>query len=196
MKFPELTTLETSRLRLRKITMTDTENYFRHSFGSEAVARYMLWDPHRDISESEASIRKVLGRYEAGRCYRWAIALRETDALIGIIELLRFDEETANCSFAYMLGEPFWGKGFGTEALCAAFRFAFTQMDIKAITADHMAENPASGRVMEKAGMKKVRLLPGKYEKHGRTYDAVEYTVTAEQWHDRTGAAAPQGSPV
>ena len=184
MKYPELPTLETARLRLRKITMADAENYFRHSFGSEAVARYMLWEPHRDISESVASIRKVLGRYEAGRCYRWAIASKETDSLMGIIELLRFEEETGSCSFAYMLGQDFWGRGFGTEALDAAFGFAFTKMEVNSITADHFACNPASGRVMEKAGMKKTSLLPGKYEKNGKKYDAVEYTITAEEWND------------
>ena len=185
MKYPELPILETARLRLRKLTVADTEPYYRHLFGSQAVARYMLWDPHRDLSESAASIQKVLGRYEAGRCYRWGIALKETDALIGIIELLRFDEDTDSCSFAYMLGEAFWGKGFGTEALETVFDFAFSQMQVRIITADHFAINGASGRVMEKAGMKKAGFLPGKYEKNGIRYDAVEYSITQAQWLER-----------
>ena len=179
MRFPPIPTLETPRLRLRKLTPDDTESYYRHLFGSEAVARYMLWEPHKDISESAASIQKVLRRYEEGRCYRWGIVWKETDSLIGIIELLRFSEETESCSFAYMIVEDFWGRGCGTEALAAVFDFAFTRMDVRSITADHMTENPASGRVMEKAGMRKVRFLPKKYEKNGRLYDAVEYTITA-----------------
>lgn len=184
MRFPPVCTLETARLRLRKLTEADTEAYYRHLFGSDAVARYMLWKPHRDISESEASIRKVLRRYGEGRCYRWGIVLKDSDCLIGIVELLRFDEEAESCSFAYMLGEAFWGNGYGTEALKAAFDFAFARMEIKIITADHMAENSASGRVMEKTGMKEVGIHPGKYEKNGIFHDAVEYTITAEDWNN------------
>ena len=182
MKFPNISAIDTSRLRLRKLTLADVDDYYRHLFGSEAVSRYMLWNPHRDVSESAASIRKVLCRYEEGRCYRWGITLKETNELIGIIDLLRFDEEKGSCSFAYMLGECFWGRGYGTEALKAVFAFAFSQMEVKSITADHMAENPASGRVMEKAGMKRVRILPQKYEKNGILHDAMEYTITQEDW--------------
>ena len=178
MRFPPIPTLETPRLKLRKLTADDTEAYYRHLGSSEAVTRYMLWNPHKDISESAASIRKSLRRYEEGRCYRWGVALQATDSLIGVVELLRFDEETGGCSFAYMLGESFWGQGYGTEALTAAFDFAFSRMDVRFIAADHMAENPASGRVMEKAGMTRTRFLPEKYQKNGKTYDAIEYTIT------------------
>ena len=182
MTFPEISQLETSRLRLRKLTPEDTDHYFRYLFGSESVSRYMLWNPHKDISESAASIQKVLHRYEEGRCYRWAIAHKETDSLMGIIDLLRFDEESESCSFAYMLGQPFWGCGYGTEALKAVFSFAFTEMEVKSIIADHMAENPASGRVMEKSGMRKIGFLPKKYEKNGILQDAVQYRITKDDW--------------
>lgn len=190
MTFPLLPQLETARLRLRKLTAEDAEVYYQHLGSSEAVTRYMLWEPHRDVSQSLASIQRILRRYEAGRCYRWAIALKETNELIGIIELLRFDEENGSCSFAYMLGERFWGLGYGTETLREVFSFAFMQMDVIAITADHFAVNAASGRVMEKAGMRRSRVLPEKYEKHGIRYDAVEYRITQEQWNDQNRAGS------
>lgn len=182
MLFPEITTVETLRLVLRKLTMEDVPAYYARIGSSEAVTKYMLFSAHKDISESVASIQKALRRYEAGRCYRWGIALKEDNALIGVIELLRFDEETGSCSFAYMLGEDFWGKGYGTEALRAAFAFAFTQMQVREIIADHFACNGASGAVMRKAGMTHRRTLPSKYEKNGILYDAEEYGITREQW--------------
>lgn len=182
MRFPPIPVLETPRLRLRKLTMDDAQTYYRRLGSSSAVTRYMLWEPHQSISESVASIQKALQRYKAGRCYRWGIAEKESDSLIGVIELLRFDEITDSCSFAYMLAEDFWGFGYGTEALKAAFGFAFTQMQIRTITADHFAENVASGRVMEKAGMQKVCVLPGKYEKNGKTCDAIAYRITQTHW--------------
>lgn len=183
MQFPQLEPLYTQHLVLRKLTEKDIPAYYAQLGSSEAVTKYMLFDAHRDISQSVASIRKALDRYEAGRCYRWAIALPEDNSLIGVIELLRFDEETERCSFAYMLGEDFWGKGYGTEALRAALGFAFDKMQVRKVVADHFAVNPASGACMRKAGMSYLRHLPGKYEKHGISYDAEEYAITREQWH-------------
>ena len=182
MIFPELTVLKTERLVLRKLTLKDVPAYYERLGSSETVTRYMLFQPHRDISESVASIQKVLQRYEAGKCSRWGIALKEDDSLIGMIELLRFNEETGCCSFAYMLAEAFWGQGYGTETLKAAFDFAFRQMEVHTIIADHMTDNPASGAAMRKAGMFYVNTIPGAYEKGGRRYDAAQYQITKEQW--------------
>lgn len=185
MRYAELTELHTPHLTLRRIVAEDVPAYFR-LFGNAAVAKYMLWEPHREISQSETAVQKVLSRYESGTCYRWAIAESRSGEMIGIVELLRFEEETESCSFAYMLGEPFWGRGYGTEALNAVFAFAFEQMQLRCITADHFAENGASGAVMRKAGMTFIRRILGKYEKQGIAYDAEEYRITAEQWNKKT----------
>lgn len=182
MKFPELKELNTSRLRLRKLTMADAPLYYQHIASRPEVTRYMLWEVHKDISETETLIRNVLSRYKTGGFYRWCIALREDNSPIGVIELLRFEEDTGSCSFAYMIGPDFWGMGYGTEALRAALDFGFEAMELQSVTADHMAENPASGAVMGKAGMTFCRRLPKKYEKHGLKMDACEYSITREQW--------------
>lgn len=181
----QLPTLKTSRLILRKLTREDAPLYFARLGSSESVTKHMLWNPHRDISESIASIEKALRRYEEGTSCRWAIALKEDNSLIGIIDLLRFDEKDRSCSFAYMLGADFWGKGYGTEAVRAAFGFAFDVLQVEAIVADHFAENPASGAVMRKVGMTHIRTLPEKYVKNGKMHDAQEYKITAEQWYCR-----------
>lgn len=177
MHYADFTELETSRLLLRQIRMEDIQEYYERLFGDGDVARYMLFDPHQDIGESLASIEKTLQRYEQGRCYRWGIALREDDSLIGIIELLRFDEEKDTCSFVYMLGCGYWNRGYATEALKAVIGFTFEKMGIQRIVVDHMAENPASGAVMRKAGMTHVGTEKGKYNKHGILHDAEVYEI-------------------
>ena len=186
MEYIAIQDLETPRLLLRKLTMEDVPQYFRRLFGSSSVAEGMLWDPHKDISESAAAVQKVLRRYAEGNCYRWGIALKRDNSLIGVIEVLRFEEETGKCSFAYMLGEDFWGKGYGTEAVEAAFGFAFEKLKVSAVVADHFAENPASGAVMRKAGMHYTRTIPKKYEKNGIAHNAVEYQITKEDWEKKT----------
>ena len=110
-------------------------------------------------------------------CYRWGIALKEDDTLIGVIELLRFDEDTNTCSFAYMLGCDYWNQGYATEALGAVIRFAFEKLEIDRIMVDHMTPNAASGAVMRKVGMTHTGTELGKYEKHGRVFDAELYEI-------------------
>ena len=182
MTFPEFTELHTADLQLRRIRMEDVPLYYERIGSREAVTRYMLFDPHRDISESVASVEKSIRRYQAGQCYRWAIALKTDDSIIGVIELLRFDRETNSCSFAYMISDAFWGRGYGTQALKAVLGFAFEQMDLSFVEVDHMVGNEASGAVMRKAGMIFLRTEEGKYRKNGAVFDAQVYRMDAEQW--------------
>ncbi len=182
MYYPPIPHLETSRLILRKIRSDDLEHYHHRLTSDPAVAKYMLWQPNSHISHTAETIARITAAYAAGGRYHWAIARKEDDTLIGTIALLRFDESDQSCSFAYMLGRDFWGQGLGTEALTAVFDFAFSQMGVGFISADHMAANPASGAVMHKAGMEKLRELPGQYEKDGTRLDAVLYGITREQW--------------
>ena len=182
MRFAPFQILRTERLLLRKFRAEDATAYFSCLGSSEEVTKYMLWQPHQSISESEDSIRKTLCRYESATPYTWAITLQETGVLIGRVDLLRFDEQTNTCSFAYMLGVDFWNHGYGTEALNAAFNFAFSKLDVEGICADHMADNPASGAVMCKLGMTNQGSIPNKYQKNGVWHDAICYRVTRKEW--------------
>ncbi len=177
MNFVEMKELETARLNLRRLRFEDLYDYYERIGSDGDVTRYLLFDPHQDIGETIASIEKTLARYEEGKCYRWGIALKEDDSLIGVFELLRFDEEEESCSFAYMLGKNWWNQGYATEAMKEIFRFATQELGVKKIAADHFAANAASGAVMRKAGMVRVGVIPGKYTKHGQVHDAVCYEL-------------------
>lgn len=184
MQYAKLEELKTARLLLRRVRREDAQDYYERVGRREAVTRYMFWEPHQDISVAVASIEKALSRYETGKCYRWAIALQDDDCLIGIIELLKFDEERNTCSFAYMLGDDYWGKGYATEALKAALGFAFEMLQLDAVEGEHFAPNAASGAVMRKAGMRHTMTEPKKYEKNGNVYDAPQYRITREEWEN------------
>lgn len=172
--------METQRLVLRQVRPSDLETYHTRLTSDPDVAKYMLWEANSDISHTAGTIERIRRGYADGTRYHWAIALKEDDSLIGTIALLGFEAD--QCSFAYMLGKDFWGQGYGTEALQRVFRFAFEEMELSAICADHFADNPASGAVMKKAGMRCLDLHPGKYEKNGIRQDAVLYTITKEDW--------------
>lgn len=178
--------LTTPRLFLRRLAQNDAPLFYARLGSSETVTKYMLWNPHTSQAESEESIRRAIARYDSGCFYRWAIT-EKSGGIIGIIDLLRFDEGAGTCSFAYMLGEDFWGRGYGTEAVKAVLNFAFREMELEAVEADHFAENPASGAVMRKAGMTYTHTIPALYEKNGTRHDAPQYRITREEWKMQNG---------
>lgn len=186
MKYAQFRNLETSRLILRDIRLEDVYEYYERLFGDGDVCRYLLFDPHQDIGESLASIQNILQQYEEGGFYRWGIAEKGEDSLIGVISLVRIDEEKNECSFAYLLGRDYWNRGYGTEALKEVIRFAFEELDLDRIVADHMAENTASGAVMQKAGMHHIGVEKGKYEKCGIVHDAVVYEIRNQNRQEMT----------
>jgi len=183
MVYADFQKLKTPRLVLRKLRESDASDFFRFA-GSETVTKYMFWKPHKDVSESVASIEKTVSLYEAGNCWRWGIALGETDELIGIIDLLGIREADRSCTFAYMLAEDFWGRGFATEALSAVLEFAFTQLGMETVWAEHFGPNGASGAVMRKAGMKYTGTEYGKYEKNGEVFHVPQYRITRKEWEN------------
>ena len=175
MNFAELRELQTDRLTLRRLSFDDLYDYYERLGSDGEVSKYMLFEPHQDIGETLALIEEALVRYEEENFYRWGI--ENEDGLIGVIELLHFDEESESCTFTCMLVKQWWGQGYATEALKEIFRFAKEELGVKKITADHMAPNAASGAVMRKAGMVQVGVIPGKYEKHGQRHDAIVYEL-------------------
>ena len=184
MVFPPYRNLTTSRLFLRKITLSDRESYFR-LFSSPEIARYMNWEPHTHIEQTDTALEKLMGRYETGKCYRWGITLSGSQDLIGIFELLDFNFQDSTCSFAYMVSPEHWNRGYGSEALMAAMDFAFGEMEMAVITACHMGPNLASGAAMKKAGMQFDRAIPGVFRKNGETFDRILYRITREEWVNR-----------
>ena len=180
MKFAAFEELETARLRLRKLDLGDLYEYYENLYGDGSVTKYMTFDAHQDIGESLESLQQAVERYDEPDFYRWAVERKEDEALIGVADLLSFEEETSTCSFAYMFAENCWNQGYATETMEALFRFAFEKLEVERIVADHMAANGASGAVMRKLGMTATGVIPGKYEKHGQVHDAVCYELARD----------------
>jgi len=75
----------------------------------------------------------------------------------------------------YWLGEPFWGRGIATEVLRAITDYAFDSFDICRLEAGVFEWNPASMRVLEKAGYVYEGRARLGVTKGGRTGDRVLY---------------------
>jgi [ribosomal protein S5]-alanine N-acetyltransferase len=76
----------------------------------------------------------------------------EGEAVGGIGIELGTDVHRRSAEIGYWLGEPFWGRGIASEALRAVTEYAFERFDVCRLEAGVFAWNPASARVLEKAG--------------------------------------------
>lgn len=174
--FARLPTLETPRLRLRKMTMADAQDVYGYSSDPE-VSRHVLWDTHRSAGESRAYLRYILRQYRNNEPSSWGVELKETGHLVGTIGFMWWNRENRSAEVGYSLARPQWNKGLMTEALRETIRFGFEEMHLHRIEAQHETSNPASGRVMEKVGMQKEGILRGRLCNKGKFVDVALYAI-------------------
>jgi len=151
--FARLPVIETERLLLRRMRMTDAADVYAYARDRE-VARHVLWEAHQSLWETRAYIRFLLYQYRSGEPGSWAIVLRETNRVIGTIGYMSYAPDHATAEVGYSLAREHWGKGLMTEALQAVMDESFRTLKLHRIEAMHFTDNPASGRVMEKCGMR------------------------------------------
>lgn len=180
-------TLDTERLILRRYRPQDAEDMYRNWATSEAVTRYLTWPPYTDVGEAHGYIKSVIDSY-ADTVYNWIIEDRADRQAIGSISVVEFRDDTACAEIGYCLSERFWGKGIMTEALGAVIRYLFDEIGFRRIQATHDANNPASGRVMEKCGMRYEGTLRQAGRNNQGICDTVMRAILKDEYHVEEGS--------
>ncbi|GAF11075.1 acetyltransferase, GNAT family [Bacillus sp. JCM 19046] len=145
--------LHTERLLLRRFSHGDVSSVFANWISDERVTDNRVNGAHKSIAETEQRVAAILSSYQNEDFCYWAITLKETGELIGEIDLYDFGKMTSNCAVGYSIGFKWWSRGYCTEALKAVVSYGFEQMNVHKIEAAHNTDNPASGKVLKKAGM-------------------------------------------
>jgi ribosomal-protein-alanine N-acetyltransferase len=104
-----------------------------------------------------------------------------TEAAGAIGFLLQEDVYRRSAEIGYWLGEPFWGQGITTRAVRALTRYAFGHFDLVRLYATVFEWNPASARVLEKAGYTLEGRLRKSVIKDGQTIDQLLYARVLEE---------------
>ncbi|CAA9460612.1 MAG: Acetyltransferase, GNAT family [uncultured Rubrobacteraceae bacterium] len=148
----DLSTIETDRLILRKMTPGDADAVFAYASDPE-VTRYVIWDAHRTIEDSRAFLDLTIRGYESGADPAWGIVYKGDHRFVGTCGFTSLEAEHARAEIGYVISREYRGRGLAPEAVRAMIRFGFERMDLNRIEARCIAENTASARVMRKAGM-------------------------------------------
>ncbi|MDR3086016.1 MAG: GNAT family N-acetyltransferase, partial [Christensenellaceae bacterium] len=140
---------------------------------------------HRSVADSKGFIRGILHKYRVGDPASWAIALKEDGRVIGTIGFMWVNHENASAEVGYSIGVEHWNKGYMTEALQAVIDHGFGEMRLNRIEAQHDVENPASGRVMAKCGMRPEGTLRQRLYNKGKFIDVAIYSILRQEWRER-----------
>jgi [ribosomal protein S5]-alanine N-acetyltransferase len=166
--------LELSRCTLRPWRVGDEASLVRYADNRN------VWRNHRDrfphpytAADADAWIKKASAETPAT-----SFAIVVDGAAVGGIGIdLGTDVFRRSAEIGYWLGEPFWGRGIATEALHAMTEYAFEHFDICRLEAGVFDWNPASMRVLEKAGYELEGRARLSVTKDGRTGDRLLYAL-------------------
>jgi len=137
--------IETPRLVLRPFSEADLPALAR--IGADPRVAPMMGTIPMPWPARERRLWVEKSRFRGEIGFRCAIARRD-GALIGAAGL-----GAAPASLAYFLDPDIWGHGYATEAMRAFLGWVFDRFPgLDVIAADRFADNPGSGRVLEKLG--------------------------------------------
>lgn len=175
-----ITPLETRRLRLRPMQMSDAPR-IQQLFANPNVLRLMDASiPHPyPASAAEEFLQRLLPKMHAREIYSWAI-LRKAHPDEGLIGDISLTPASDSDHRGFWLGEPYWRQGYMTEAAAAVNDFAFDVLRMPYLLLNNAEPNVPSHRLKESAGA----TIIGYQEKAfiGGTFRSVRWKLTPEAW--------------
>ena len=176
-------TVETERLILRRFTENDAEAMFKNWTSNDNVTRFLRWPTHSDISVTREYIKFLLDNYDRPDFYEWAIELKSLGEPIGSISAVGINDNIGAVEIGYCIGEDFWRRGYTSEALAAVMRFFFEEVGANRVYSEHDINNPNSGKVMQKCGLKYEGTLRQADRNNLGLCDTAVYGLVAEEYN-------------
>jgi RimJ/RimL family protein N-acetyltransferase len=164
---------------VRRWAASDAESLVRHADNFEVAKHLRDRFPHPYRREDARAFLKVVAA--ADPVTNFAIAV-DDQACGGLGFVPGADIERFSAEVGYWLGQACWGRGIATEALRLFTDYAFGTLGLLRVFALPLADNPASIRVLEKAGYQLEGRLRSSCVKYGQPRDQALYARVNEQW--------------
>ena len=175
--------LETERLRLREFRESDAEGVFQ-VYGNPEVGRFNRWEVLQNQAEAVEKIRLFRRQYAEGLRLRWAIAVKDSDEVIGDIAFVMFDPRLAQGEMGFNLGAAHWGKGLMREAAEAVLGFGFGKMEMLRVSAIVLAENLPCLGLLKRLGFVREGVLRKAGMLKGEVRDLELLALLREDWEN------------
>jgi RimJ/RimL family protein N-acetyltransferase len=186
-EYPDLhpVTLIGDRVILREVH-PEQDSAAAFVFGSDPkFFRYLPHEPVTTQEEERTFLSRVsdAARARPRREYHLGILSKETDEFIGMTRLTISAPSHRGGDIGYGIRPDQWGQGLATEAASVIVGFGFDQLGLHRISAVHHPENLASGRVLQKVGMRREGRLRENLLAHGAWRDSIAYAILDREWH-------------
>ncbi|MFE3431582.1 GNAT family N-acetyltransferase [Streptomyces sp. NPDC059171] len=181
--------LETGRLALLPATAADAPDLLALD-NDPAVMRYINGGRPTSAEDiRDRTLPRLLHDHPCtGTRGYWIARKKDTGEFLGWFELRPLDDrDPAAAELGYRLTRAAWGRGYATEGARALIDKAFTDLGVRRVTANTMAVNTGSRRVMDKAGLSLLRAYTEDWPEpiEGSEHGEVEYGLTREAWQHR-----------
>jgi ribosomal-protein-alanine N-acetyltransferase len=175
--------LNTARLCLRKFTIADTDAMFENWASDPEVTKFLTWPAHQNEGVSRWVLESWLSEYEKENYYQWAIEYEGQP--VGSISVVSVNDSVETVQIGYCIGKRWWHKGITSEALEAVIKFFFEEVGVNRVEARHDSNNPNSGAVMRKCGMKYEGTLRQSDRNNQGICDACWYSILRSEYFGR-----------
>ena len=172
--------LETERLTLRPLTMSDLDDVWAYASDPE-VTRFTIFDYHTSRRTTEEWLKSALAS-SAGESFLFGIAHRQRGKIIGSCGIRAWNREYHLAEMGWALARAYWNQGYATEAVGALIGFGFAHLKLNRMQALCVPTHAASRRVMEKAGMKFEGILRQAGFFKSDYQDLAIYSILCSEW--------------
>ena len=178
---PSQAIIRTERLILRPFRLADAP-VVRKLAGVKRVSSTTLRIPYPyEKGMAEKWIRTHKRSFDQRKAVVYAIVRRKTGKLIGAISL-QLSMENEKAELGYWIGSRHWNRGYATEAAEVMLIYGFAELGLNRIHAHHFTRNPASGKVLEKIGMRREGVLRQHVKRWGYYEDIIVYGILRENY--------------
>lgn len=176
--------LETERLVLNQPVEEDLQAIVIHLNETSEFAENTLTMPFPYSENDGRNWLKIIEKgFEEKNAYIFGVRLKNNLKLIGAVGLHLVAEHN-KAEIGYWLAKEFWNQGIISEAVEKVIHFGFKELQLNKIYASFYPHNPASGKIMQKCGMRKEGYLPQEILKNGRFLDLTRYSILKTDFQD------------
>lgn len=175
-------TLETERLILRRFKIEDAQDMYQNWANNPEVNKFLSWPVHQSVDVSKAVIANWVKSYSEPDNYQWAITQLSDQAVIGSIGVIHKNDDIGKVEIGYCISRQWWHQGITSEALKALIDFFISEVGINRVESMHDPNNPNSGKVMLKCGMKYEGTMRQSHRNNQGISDSVWYAILASDY--------------
>lgn len=186
MKNPFDVKLETNRVILRKLSVSDAKDMFEYT-SNKACSEHLSWKPHVKIDQTENYIKGVIKGYNNSNEFSWAIEEKVQHKFIGVVRIFDVSFYNKRGELSYILNPAFQGKGLMLESIRCVLDYCFKDVGLNRIQARCTPENTASEKIMKSLGMIFEGRLRDYWINKGVFKDALLYAISINYEENNTG---------